>query len=101
MTASVSAPATATTITVSAAARAFLTRPGDVNAQSAAAQIFAIQGVDGLLRCLRRIHRYKGEPTRAARGSVSNEIGLDDRAIGGEGVLQVVFRDFEVEVPDE
>jgi hypothetical protein len=100
--ATVSASAAATmTAPATPAAGALFSRPGDVNGQSAATQVFAIHGAYGFLSLLGRTHRHKAETPRASSGPVCGHIGFDDRAVRGKGVLQVVFRDFEVEVPDE
>jgi len=46
-------------------------------------------------------HRTRRRRDALHSGPVSDEVGFHNCAMGGEGVLQVVFRDFEVEVPDE
>jgi hypothetical protein len=102
ITVSPTAPVSATAVTAPvAAAGTLLTLSGDVDVESAAAQFFAIQGVDGFLSLFGRVHGYESEAAWAARGSVIDDDGFDNRAMGGEGVLEVIFRDFEVEVSDE
>jgi len=92
---------TAPATTTAAAAGTLFARPGDIDVQSAAAQFLAVQCIDGFLGLLGRAHRDEGEPARAACGPVGNQIGFLNGAVRREGVLQVVFGDFEVEVPDE
>src|ERR1051325_11278694 len=92
----VSAATAATT-----AGSALFTGPGDIDCQGAASQLFAIQSIDRLLSLLGCTHRHKGKPTRAAGGPVEHQVGLEDRAVRREGVLQVVFGDVETEVSNE
>ncbi len=104
--ATVSATATAATVTTASATTtattgALFARPGDIDVEGAPAQFFAIQTVNGLLRLLRRTHGDEGKPARPTGGPVGDEVGFDNRAIGREGILQIVLGDFEVEVPDE
>ncbi len=75
--------------------------PGDVNGQGATSHIFAIQPVDGFLRLFRCAHGHEGETSRASGHPVGDEIGFDNGSVGGKGILEVVFSDFKVEVPDE
>src|SRR5262252_1106193 len=98
--ASVTTSAT-TTITAAATAGALFARPGNVDIESTPAQLFTVQCVDGFLRLFGCAHGYEGEAARTACGPVSDKIGFDDCAMGGEGVLEFVFGDFEVNVPDE
>jgi len=100
----VSATVTATAVTTAATAAAagtLFARASDIDAESAATEVFAVQTVNRLLGFLRGAHCDKGEATRPTGSPIGDEIGFDNGAIGCEGVLQVVFGDFEVEVPDE
>ena len=106
VTAAVSAPAasavpTPATATTATTAGTLFARPGDVDVQGTSAQFLPVQGVDGFLRLFRGAHRHEGKAARTPGVAVGNEVGLDDSAVSGKGVLQVVFGDFEVEVPDE
>src|ERR1035437_593856 len=91
------APAAAT----ATATGALFARPGDVNGQGATAQLFAVQGVDGLLRLLGRAHGDEGKPARTAGCPVHHEVSFDDRAVGRKGGLQIVFSDVEGKVPNK
>ena len=96
--AAVSATATAAS---PAASGTLFPGPGDVDVYCPTAQVLAIHALDGFLRLFRRAHRYESEPARPAGRPVGDEIGFQDSAEGGEGVLEVVFSDLKVEVPDE
>lgn len=101
-TATVSATATAATLTSAAAAPGTLFAwAGDIDAEGAPAEFFAVHAVNRLLRLLRRTHGDEGKPARPAGGPVGDKVGFDDSAVHREGILQVVLRDFEVKVPNE
>ncbi len=85
----------ATTTAAAAALRPILTRPGDVDGDVASVDGFAVQGVDRPLSFLRCGHGDKAKAARTAAHAVDHEIGFDDRAVGGKGVLKVVFRGVE------
>src|SRR6266568_8897387 len=84
-----------------ASARTLFARASDVDGEGAAVQLRAIQGVDGLLRLFRRAHRDEAEPTRFTRYAVHQQVGLDDRAVGREGVLEIVFGGVEGKVSNK
>ncbi len=102
-TAAASAPATAAAVTTpaTATAGALLALSSDVDVQGTAAQLLAVQAINGLLRLFGGAHGDEGKPARPAAGPVSDEVGFDDGTERREGILQVVLGDFEVEVPDE
>jgi len=89
-----------TTVTIAAPGSLFA-RTGNIDAESATAEVFAVHAVNRLLRFFGRVHGDEAKPARPAGRPVSDQVGFDDGAVGGEGVLQVVFGDFEVEIPDE
>ena len=100
-----SAATTATAVFATTAAtttaRALFARLGDVNREVAPVQCLAIQAVDGLLGLLGCAHGNEAKPARTAGGPVHHQVGLDDRAVRGERVLQVVFSGVEGKIPDE
>jgi len=96
-----SSTTTVTTAPAAAATGMLFPRPGNIDRYGPPAQLFAVQGVDGFLRLFRRAHGYETEAAWPTGGPVSNQIGFDYRAVRRKGVLQVVFGDFEVEVPNE
>lgn len=100
---SVTASAIAATAisTSAAAARAFFPGPGNVHCQSASTQCFAIHRFNSLLRLFRCAHGNKGEAAGAAGSPVGRQVGFQNTAVCRKGVLQFVFSDFVVEVPDE
>ena len=57
----------------------------------AVAERRAVHGRNRLLRFLGRGHGDEGKAARAATHPVHHEVGFDDRAMGGERLLQVVF----------
>jgi len=91
----------AATTAATAAAAAFFARPGFVDRERAAFQIFACHALYGRLRPFRGGHSDKGKAARAAGGTVGHEVDLTYRAEGDESVLQIVFCDLEGQVPHE
>src|SRR6266404_6300532 len=94
-------PATVLTAAAATAGRTLFARPGDVDGEGASVNGFAIHRLDGLLRLLGRAHGDETEPARTAGGPVGHQVGFGDRAVGGEGILQVVFGGVEGNVSDE
>src|SRR2546426_226178 len=90
-------PATA----ASATGRTLFARAGDVDREVAAVERRAVQGVDGLLCLLGRAHRNEAEPARFARNAVHHQVGLDNRAVRREGVLQIVLRGVEGKISNK
>ncbi len=97
----VPASATSTVATPSAATGTLFARAGNIDVESPATEVFAVHAVNRLLRFLWRTHGDEGKSAGPASGPVSNEVGFDHGAERCEGVLQVVFGDFKVEIPDE
>ena len=93
--------ATVFTPSATAAGRALFARARDIDRQRATSQFFTMEGVDGFLGLFGRAHRNKAKPAWPACGAIHHEIGLNDRAVRREGVLQVVLRDVETKVPYE
>jgi hypothetical protein len=88
--------ATTTTTT-----RAFFASSGDVYSQVAPVHVGAIQGADGFLGFFLRTHRNKSESAWPAGGAVHHQVRFDDRAVGGESVLEIVFGGVEGEISDK
>src|SRR6266568_5143381 len=84
-----------------ASARTLFARASDVDGEGAAVQLRAIQGVDGLLRLFGRAHRDEAEPTRFTRHAVHHQVGLDDRPVRREGVLEIVFGGVEGKISNK
>ncbi len=92
------AAATAAEITArsaAAAGRSIFARPRNVHRQGAPSQFLAMQGLNRLLRLFRRAHRHETKPTRTTSRPVHHQVGFHHRAMGREGVLEVVFRNAE------
>ena len=87
--------------TASASARTLLARASDVDGERPAVQLRAIQGVDGLLGLFGRAHGDESEPTRFARHAVHHQVGLDDRPVRREGVLEIVFGGVEGKISNK
>src|SRR5262245_8957015 len=83
-----------------AAAAAVGLGPGLVDRQLAAARLLAVQGGDGRLGLLVRLHLDEPEPLGPAGVPVHDHLGRLDRAVGGEHLLQVAVGHVVVEVPD-
>src|SRR5579859_78711 len=93
--------ATATTTATAAAAKftaraavtpgTLLFRARDVHRESPVAERCAVHGRNRLLRFLGRGHGDKGKAAGAAAHPVHHQVGFDDRAVGGERLLQVIF----------
>src|SRR5262245_59835195 len=93
---SVSATATAT-----AAAGSFFAGPGDVHSEVASVEVRSVHGVHGLFRFLIAAHGDEGKSARATAGAIHHEVGLEDRAVCGESVLEIIFRRIEGKVSDK
>jgi hypothetical protein len=101
--------ATTTTATTAAAAipaaatttRAFFTSAGEINSEVTAVQISPVHGTDGFLGFFLGAHGNESESARPAAGAIGHEVGLEDGAVGGEGVLQIVFSSVEGEISDK
>jgi hypothetical protein len=76
------------------AGSALFTRAGDVHGQGAAVNGLAVQRGNGVRRFLVRAHGDESKPAGTASGTVHHQIGFDDSAMCGKGVLQVVFGGF-------
>jgi len=100
-TAAAAAATIPTAAATAAASRSFFTRPSDVDREGAPAQLFAVEGVNGLLGLLRRTHGDESEPARTAGCPVHHKVGFDNRAVRRKGVLQVVFSDVEGKIPNK
>ncbi len=92
----VTAATTATALTTAAetttaARRTFFTRTGDVDSQIATIDILAVQGLDSGFSRFRGFHGDEGKTTRTTRELVHHQVDLDDPAVSGEKVVQVVF----------
>jgi hypothetical protein len=98
--ATTAAPAMAAT-TTAATTRAFFTSAGDVYSQVAPVHVGAIQGADGFLGLFLGAHRNKSKSARPAGGAVHHQVRFDDRAVGGESVLEIVFGGVEGEISDK
>ena len=101
VTAAISTTSTSAAPAAETASRALLTRPGHVHGQRTALDLEPVQGFDGRLRRFIRRHRDEGETAGAARGAIQHQIGFDHCAVLGEQVLEFVFGNLEMEVPDE
>lgn len=95
------ATATATAAAEATAAGTLLTFAGDVDGECAAIEIAAVHAVDGLLGVLCGGHGDEAEAARAAGHAVHHDGDLEDGAVLGEGVLEVVFGGLERKVPDK
>jgi len=85
--------ATAATAAVAAAAAATL-RFGSrlVHGEISTFERGAIHGLDGFLRLLGRAHGDEAESARPIIETVHHDVGFHHCAVGGESVLQVIFR---------
>jgi hypothetical protein len=102
LTRSISAVASSTVASSALAATAALFfRARFIDGEVAAAEVGAVHRLNRFLRLFRRAHRDESETARPASGTVHHEIRFYDRAVGRKGVLQVVFANLEVEIPDE
>ena len=94
-------PATTTAAAVSATAGAGCFRLGFVDGQLAAFQVLAVPGVDNGLRLGVVGHLGEGEPARASRVAVGDDVKVLARATGVfQGGAEGVFIQIEGEVAD-
>lgn len=90
-----------TSAATAAATRAVFARTGDIDGEGAAADVLAVQGINGLLRLLGRAHGHEAKAAGAAGHAVHHQVGLDHRAVRRKGVLEVIFGGVEREVSDK
>jgi len=97
--------ATVATATEAAAATtaggALFTRPGNVDSERTAIEIGAVQRLDGFLSFLRGAHGDEPKAAGAAGHAVHHQVGLENRAVGGKRVLEIVFSGFEGKVSNK
>lgn len=92
------APAVATT---AFARRTVFPGPSFIDGKIAAIDAGAVQCSDGGLGFLLGSHRYEGESARASGHPVEHQVDLNDRAVLGKHVLQVVLSDIVGEVSNK
>ena len=73
------------------AGSALFARPGNVDGKGASIHGLAVHGLDGLGSLFRRAHRDETKTAGTARGTVHHQVGFGDCAVGGKGILEVVF----------
>ena len=74
-----------------AASGALFPRTSFIDGQIATIEVCSVQSVNRFLRFFGRTHGDETEASRAASHPVRHEAGFRNGAMGGEGVLQVVF----------
>ena len=85
----------ATVAAATTAGSALFARPGNVDGQGTTIQLGAMHGLDGLLRFLGGAHGDEPEAAGAAGHAVHHQVGLENGAVGGKRVLEIVFSGFE------
>jgi hypothetical protein len=98
------ATATAATATVTAtattAARSFFARTGLVDGQSASLPFLAIESLDGRVGAFLGGHGHESETAGLSGHSILHQVGLGDRTMWSEKIVQIVFGGVEGEIPD-
>jgi hypothetical protein len=92
---------TAATETAAAAARTLFARTGDIHGQSAIVELRAVEGLHGLLGFFFSGHRHETETAGAAGHAIRHEVRFEDRAVLGERVLKLVFRNVEGKISNK
>jgi hypothetical protein len=82
---------TAAATATAAAGRTLFTRTSDVDREGATVEFLAVEGVNGLLGFIGVGHGDETEATGATGHLVHHQVGLDDGAVCGKRVLEVVF----------
>jgi hypothetical protein len=72
---------------------------GNINRQCAVIQLGTVHGLDGLLSFFRGGHGHKCETAGTARHAIHHQIGFQHRAVGGKGLLKIVFSSVEGNIP--
>src|SRR5277367_1306999 len=78
-----------------AASRAFFARAREIHGQRAAAQVPAIQALDGALGFGIAAHGYERKTAWAVCCAIHHQARFGNGAKSREGVLQVIFSGFE------
>jgi hypothetical protein len=85
----------AATAATAAATRAIFARACDVHRQGASVDFFAVERFDGFLGLFGCAHCDEAKTTRTSAHAIHHQVGLHDRAVRREGVVQIVFRGVE------
>src|SRR6516165_8893609 len=101
-TAAVAATTTAAAAVAAAATATapVLARPGLVDGEVTAAGELAVQGGDGRLRLLVRLHLHEAEPFRAPGVTVHDDLGRLHGPVGREHLLQVAVGHAIIQISD-
>ena len=99
--ATAAATAAVFTATTAAARRALFARTRDVDREGATVNGFAVHGLDGLGGLFGRAHGDETETARTAGRPVHHQIGFEDRAVGCECILQVIFCGIEGKISNK
>jgi hypothetical protein len=95
------ATATAATLSASAAPGAFCFGAGLIHVQCAPSELCPVQRSDGFFPVLSIGHFHEAEPSGASGVAVGQNGDPIYLPIGPEKVAQFIFRDIEVEIPNE
>jgi hypothetical protein len=97
-TTTAAAAAVAATATAATTTRTLFARAGDIDRQGTAVELGAVEGLNGLLGFFGGAHGDEAEAAGFAAHPVHHQVGLNDGAVGGERVLEVVLSGVEGKV---
>ena len=83
------------------AAAAFFARLGDVDRQSPAVNLLAVERANRRLRFLGRAHRDETETARTTAGAIRHQIGFEHGPMGRKRVLKIILGGVEGKISNE
>lgn len=82
-------------------AAAFFARPGDVDGQSTAVNLLAVERADCRLRFIGRAHSDETETAWTTTGAIRHQIGFEHGSMGGKRVLKIILGGIEGKISNK
>jgi hypothetical protein len=80
---------------------AFFARLGDIDGQSPAVNLLAVERADRRLRFIGRAHRDKTETARTTADAIHHQVGFEHGPMGRKSVLKIVFGGIEGKISNK
>ena len=82
-------------------AAALFARPGDIDGQSAAVNLLAVERADRRLRFIGRAHSDETETARTTSGAIRHQIGFEHGPMGRKRVLKIILGGIEGKISNK